>query len=101
MSSAAGAGVQGEPTRTCAAIVVAAGAGVRMDAAMPKALMPLGGRVLAAWCLDALAASEQISSVVVVAPDGQEPELAHALGLEARQVVAGGSSRAASVGCGL
>jgi 2-C-methyl-D-erythritol 4-phosphate cytidylyltransferase len=90
-----------EPTHTCAAIIVAAGAGVRMGAGIPKALMPVGGRALAAWCLDALAASDRIGSVVVVAPDGHETELAHALGLETGQVVTGGSSRAESVGRGL
>jgi 2-C-methyl-D-erythritol 4-phosphate cytidylyltransferase len=95
------ADVPAEPTPTCAAIVVAAGAGIRMGAAMPKALMPVGGRALAAWCLDALAASDRIGSVVVVAPGGHEAELAHALGLAVDQVVTGGSSRAESVGRGL
>jgi 2-C-methyl-D-erythritol 4-phosphate cytidylyltransferase len=90
-----------EPTPRCAAIVVAAGAGIRMGAGMPKALMPVGGRALAAWCLDALAGSDRIGSVVVVAPGGHEGELAHALGLEVDQVVTGGSSRAESVGRGL
>jgi len=93
--------VAGESPHGCAAIVVAAGAGVRMGAGMPKALMPLGGRALAAWCLAALAASQEISSVVVVAPAGHETELAHALGLELAQVVSGGASRAESVGRGL
>ncbi len=91
----------GEPRPACAAIVVAAGAGVRMGAGMPKALMPLAGRPLGAWCLDALAASEAIASIVVVAPVGHETELAHALGLEAGQVVSGGNSRAVSVSHGL
>jgi len=90
-----------EPPPSCAAIVVAAGAGVRMGAGLPKALMPVGGRALAAWCLDALAAAEQITSVVVVAPPGHETEFAYALGLEPSQVVTGGSSRAESVGLGL
>jgi 2-C-methyl-D-erythritol 4-phosphate cytidylyltransferase len=93
--------VTGEPARGCAAIVVAAGAGVRMGAGIPKALMPLGGRALAAWCLDALAAAAEIASVVVVAPAGHETELAHALGLELSQVVTGGATRAESVGRGL
>jgi len=93
--------VAGESARGCVAIVVAAGAGVRMGAGMPKALMPLGGRPLAAWCLDALAASQEIAGVVVVAPAGHETELAHALGLELAQVVSGGASRAESVGHGL
>jgi 2-C-methyl-D-erythritol 4-phosphate cytidylyltransferase len=89
------------PTRTCAAIVVAAGAGVRMGAGMPKALVPVGGRALAAWCLDALAAAVGVTGVVVVGPPGHGTELAHALGLDQDQVVAGGASRAESVGCGL
>ena len=90
-----------EPAPGCAAIVVAAGAGVRMGAGMPKALMPLGGRPLAAWCLDALAACDQITGVVVVAPAGHETELAHAMGLDLSQVVTGGRSRASSVRSGL
>ena len=85
----------------CAAIVVAAGSGVRMGAGLPKALMPVAGRALGAWCLDALAASDRIGSVVVVAPPGRESELAHALGLDSTQVVTGGASRAESVACGL
>jgi len=72
-----------------------------MGAGIPKALMPVGGRALAAWCLDALAAAPVIDTVVVVGPPGHEIELAHALGLEPGQVVAGGASRAESVGCGL
>lgn len=89
------------PTPTCVAIVVAAGAGVRMGAGMPKALMPVAGRALAAWCLDALAAADGVTGVVVVGPPGHETELAHALGLDPDQVVAGGGSRAESVECGL
>ncbi len=89
------------PPPTCAAIVVAAGAGVRMGAGMPKALMPVAGRALAAWCLDALAAADGITGVVVVGPPGHEGELAHALGLDPDQVVAGGRSRAESVEFGL
>lgn len=89
------------PMGTCAAIVVAAGAGVRMGAGMPKALMPVAGRALAAWCLDALDAAGGIDGVVVVGPPGHEVELAHALGLDPDQVVAGGASRAESVECGL
>jgi 2-C-methyl-D-erythritol 4-phosphate cytidylyltransferase len=85
----------------CMAIVVAAGAGVRMGAGMPKALLPVAGRALAAWCLDALAASEAVDGVIVVGPPGHETELAHALGLDPAQVVTGAGSRAESVACGL
>lgn len=82
------------------AIVVAAGAGVRMGAAVPKALMPLAGRPMLAWSLDALRASARISSIVVVAPPGLEREVVEAAGPGA-VVVPGGASRSASVREGL
>lgn len=91
----------GEAGGRCAAIVVAAGVGVRMGAGMPKALMPLAGRALAAWCLDALAASGRIDQLVVVAPPGHEAQLARTLGIDPAQAVPGGDSRAESVGLGL
>lgn len=87
--------------RRCAAIVVAAGAGVRMGAGIPKALMPVGGRALAAWCLDALSASVSVDDVLVVGPPGHEQDLAASLGLPRDRVIPGGASRAASVGSGL
>lgn len=85
------------------AIVVAAGAGVRMGSGMPKALMPLGGRPLVAWCLDALAGAPAIDDVVVVAPPHGVGDTRAALGDAAAdvQVVPGGPSRAASVALGL
>lgn len=88
------------PIIRCAAIVVAAGAGLRMGGGIPKALMPVGGRALAAWCLDALSAAA-VATVVVVGPPGREAELAQALGLDDAHVVAGGASRAESVARGL
>ena len=42
------------PPPLAVAIVVAAGAGVRMGAEVPKALMPLAGRPMVAWSVDAL-----------------------------------------------
>jgi 2-C-methyl-D-erythritol 4-phosphate cytidylyltransferase len=72
-----------------------------MGSAMPKALMPVAGRALAAWCLDALVDSGRIDRIVIVAPPDREPEMAHALGLDLTQVVTGGASRADSVGRGL
>jgi len=87
------------PTPTVA-IVVAAGAGVRMGAAVPKALMPLAGRPMLAWCLDALRACDAVRSIVVVAPPGLEAEVAAVAGADAT-VVPGGDSRAESVREGL
>ena len=87
------------PTPTVA-IVVAAGAGVRMGAAVPKALMPLAGRPMLAWSLDALRASPRVGTVVVVAPPGLEGEVAAVAGADAI-VVPGGASRSSSVREGL
>jgi 2-C-methyl-D-erythritol 4-phosphate cytidylyltransferase len=85
------------------AIVVAAGAGVRMGAERPKALMEVAGRPMVAWSVAALAASSRVTAIVVVAPPGHEAEIEDALeGVAARvRVTAGGESRAESVRAGL
>ncbi|HTI32589.1 MAG TPA: 2-C-methyl-D-erythritol 4-phosphate cytidylyltransferase [Miltoncostaea sp.] len=87
------------PTPTVA-IVVAAGAGVRMGAAVPKALMPLAGRPMLAWSLDALRACARVEAVVIVAPPGLEAQVGEVAG-DAATVVPGGDSRAESVREGL
>ncbi|MGD9573141.1 MAG: 2-C-methyl-D-erythritol 4-phosphate cytidylyltransferase [Thermoleophilia bacterium] len=86
-----------------AAILVAAGAGVRMGAPVPKALMPLAGRPMAAWSAEALVAGGVVDALVVVAPPGMEGDLEAALGPlpVPVAVVPGGASRAASVREGL
>lgn len=61
--------------------------------------MPLAGRPLVAWALDAFARAQSVVSVIVAAPPGREAaveELAGGLELELR-VVAGGDSRSESV----
>jgi 2-C-methyl-D-erythritol 4-phosphate cytidylyltransferase len=88
------------------AIVVAGGTGVRMGAGMPKALVPLAGRPLVSWCLEALAAAERVDGVLVVAPRGHVSEMTAALGGERAAagllgLVAGGDTRARSVLAGL
>ena len=87
------------PTPTVA-IVVAAGSGVRMGAPVPKALMPLAGRPMLAWSLDALRACRRIEAVVIAAPPGLEREVADVAGPDAT-VIPGGDSRAESVREGL
>jgi 2-C-methyl-D-erythritol 4-phosphate cytidylyltransferase len=84
---------------TTAAIVVAAGAGTRMGAGTPKALMPLAGRPLVSWAVEAVARAAAVGAVVVAGPPGRLDEMAAALGPAAGAValVPGGASRAASV----
>lgn len=89
----------GEPMAV--AIVAAAGAGDRLGAGAPKALVELAGRPMVGWCLEALAAAETVTAVVIAAPPGLEQDLERAAreaapGLDAR-VATGGASRSESV----
>jgi 2-C-methyl-D-erythritol 4-phosphate cytidylyltransferase len=79
-----------------AAILVAAGSGVRMGARAPKALLPLAGRPMLAWSLAAL---DGVGTIVVAAPAGHEAEVRAVAGGAA--VVPGGASRAESVAAAL
>lgn len=84
------------------AVVVAAGAGVRMGAGVPKALMPLAGRPMLLWSLDALRASPRVDRVVVVAPPDRVESVRALVGASGDvSVVAGGASRQESVREGL
>ena len=51
------------------AIVVAAGSGLRAGAGVPKAWRHLGGRAVARWSLETLAAAGASPLLVVVAED--------------------------------
>jgi 2-C-methyl-D-erythritol 4-phosphate cytidylyltransferase len=76
------------------AVIAAAGSGERLGAGGPKAFVPLGGRPMIAWSLDACLACEAVAGVVVAVPRGHE----HGLdGLERVRTVDGGSTRAESV----
>jgi len=84
------------------AVVVAAGAGVRLGGAEPKALRLLNGRPLISHCLDGLAAGGVDRAVVVVAAGAQtEFEAALADSPIPANYVFGGHDRAASVEAGL
>jgi 2-C-methyl-D-erythritol 4-phosphate cytidylyltransferase len=87
------------------ALVAAAGAGERLREELPKALVGLAGRPLAAWCLEALAGSSAVERAVIAAPAGFEPELAEVAREAAPDlavaVVPGGSSRSRSVASSL
>jgi 2-C-methyl-D-erythritol 4-phosphate cytidylyltransferase len=74
-----------------------------MGAGMPKALVPLAGRPMVAWSLEALAASHEVDAIVLVAPMGREADFEHAVGgaIDLHRIVHGGTTRSRSVLAGL
>jgi 2-C-methyl-D-erythritol 4-phosphate cytidylyltransferase len=90
------------------AVIAAAGSGERLGAGGPKAFVPLAGRPMIEWSIDAFRACEAVAAIVVAAP----PELVDGLragegepALESREqavgpgieVLAGGATRSESV----
>ncbi|HEU0287357.1 MAG TPA: 2-C-methyl-D-erythritol 4-phosphate cytidylyltransferase [Nocardioidaceae bacterium] len=87
-----------------AAIVPAAGSGVRLGADRPKALVSLAGEPLVVHALRALRDSEVVDRVVVAAPPDRVDELTAMLPAAWSgwaTVIAGGTVRQASVAAGL
>lgn len=84
--------------RTVAAVLVAAGSGERLGAAVPKAFCSVGGRTLLEHASERFVAHPRIASVVIVAPATHVQEAARLTGQPA---VAGGASRQESVAAGL
>jgi 2-C-methyl-D-erythritol 4-phosphate cytidylyltransferase len=85
------------------AVIAAAGSGERLGAGGPKAFVPLAGKPMVEWSIDALRTCEAVSSIVIVVPPGQEGRLGgeavaggDADGFELT-VVTGGATRAESV----
>jgi bifunctional UDP-N-acetylglucosamine pyrophosphorylase/glucosamine-1-phosphate N-acetyltransferase len=60
------------PRRTCLGIALAAGQGVRMRSARPKALHEIAGRAMLAHALEALAGAGAQRIAVVVGPNGDD-----------------------------
>lgn len=84
------------------AIVLAAGRGERMDATIPKALMAFGGSSIVARAVERASTAVAVSGVVVVAPPGWEDEVRRLVeAYRVAAVVAGGTTRQASVAAGL
>jgi 2-C-methyl-D-erythritol 4-phosphate cytidylyltransferase len=76
------------------AVIAAAGSGERLGAGGPKAFVPLAGRPMIAWSLDACLACGSVTAVVVAVPAGHE----HGLdGIKRVVTVDGGTTRAESV----
>ncbi|MGW3134404.1 2-C-methyl-D-erythritol 4-phosphate cytidylyltransferase [Streptomyces sp. NPDC001139] len=90
-----------------AAVIPAAGRGVRLGPGAPKALRALGGTPMLVHAVRAMAASRAVSLVVVVAPPDGAPEVKSLLDAHALPertdflVVPGGDSRQESVRLGL
>ncbi|MEU9762615.1 2-C-methyl-D-erythritol 4-phosphate cytidylyltransferase [Streptomyces sp. NPDC047985] len=97
---------QPHPSRT-AAVIPAAGRGVRLGPGAPKALRALGGTPMLIHAVRAMAASRSVSLVVVVAPPDGAPEVKNLLNEHALPertdylVVPGGDTRQESVRLGL
>ena len=88
------------------ALVLAAGRGERIGAAVPKAFLPLAGRPLVVHAIDALAACDAVDAIVPVLPRDALDRVAPAtLGAAARRkvqpAVAGGAERQDSMRAGL
>ncbi|MEV3990652.1 2-C-methyl-D-erythritol 4-phosphate cytidylyltransferase [Streptomyces sp. NPDC049837] len=94
------------PART-AAVIPAAGRGVRLGPGAPKALRALNGTPMLIHAVRAMAASRAVSLVVVVAPPDGAPEVKNLLDAHALPertdylVVPGGETRQESVRLGL
>jgi 2-C-methyl-D-erythritol 4-phosphate cytidylyltransferase len=85
-------------------VLAAAGAGGRLGAERPKALVELGGRPMLEWSLRAFAAADAIGAAVVAAPPGWEDRLLGEIDAPNSlrlAVVAGGASRSESVAAAL
>ncbi|MCP9206939.1 2-C-methyl-D-erythritol 4-phosphate cytidylyltransferase [Streptomyces sp. HD1123-B1] len=105
--SPGGSGAPERPART-AAVIPAAGRGVRLGPGAPKALRPLSGTPMLVHAVRAMAGSRSVSLVVVVAPPDGAEEVQRLLDdhpLTGRGadvvVVPGGETRQESVRLGL
>jgi 2-C-methyl-D-erythritol 4-phosphate cytidylyltransferase len=87
------------------AILVAAGAGIRFGASIPKQFFALGGRPVLAWSLETFDRSSLINELIVVAPPSDEDsaiEITEKWVQRVRvKVVPGGLTRQESVKSGL
>jgi 2-C-methyl-D-erythritol 4-phosphate cytidylyltransferase len=74
-------------------VIAAAGSGQRLGAGGPKAFVPLAGRAMVEWSIDACRAAPSVRSIVIACPPGH----VHDLGGGDVGVVDGGATRAESV----
>jgi 2-C-methyl-D-erythritol 4-phosphate cytidylyltransferase len=74
-------------------VIAAAGSGERLGAGGPKAFVPLAGRPMVEWSIDAFRAAPSVYSIVVACPPGYP----HHLSGRDVHVVDGGATRVESV----
>jgi 2-C-methyl-D-erythritol 4-phosphate cytidylyltransferase/2-C-methyl-D-erythritol 2,4-cyclodiphosphate synthase len=88
---------------TVAALIVAAGKGVRAGGSLPKQFTPLCGKPVLAHSVETFAAHPEIAEIMVAIGDGQEEFARAALGEGSDRVrfVIGGAERRDSVRAGL
>src|SRR5690349_8709599 len=87
---------------TVTALIVAAGKGERLGGDMPKQFLPIGGKPMLRWAVEALIGHPALRAVRVVIGKGQRELAAHALvGLDVGELIEGGAKRADSVRAGL
>lgn len=89
------------PLPPFAAIVVAAGKGLRVGGQVPKQFRRWRGKPLVRHSVEALLTAGAAPLVVVIAPDGQAEAEAALVGLDAIRFVPGGATRQDSVRAGL
>jgi 2-C-methyl-D-erythritol 4-phosphate cytidylyltransferase len=77
------------------AVIAAAGSGERLGAGGPKAFVPLAGRPMVEWSLDAFRAAG-VAAIVVACPPGHSREF-DASGDAGLRLVEGGATRSESV----
>ncbi len=75
------------------ALIVAAGRGERLGSGRPKALVPLAGRPMLEWSVEALRAVPDVEQIVVALP----PETRYGVAPDGLVAVTGGETRSHSV----
>src|SRR4029078_1750048 len=87
---------------TVTALTAAAGKGDRLGASVPKQFLPIAGKPVLRWAVEALVRHPAIRAVRVVIGKGQEEQASASLkGLDVGQFIEGGAERADSVRAGL
>jgi len=92
---------EGTPLPPFAAIVVAAGKGLRVGGDIPKQFRMLRGKPLVRWSIDTLALAGADVIVTVVSPDAEADARAALAGVDGVRFVHGGATRQESVRAGL
>jgi 2-C-methyl-D-erythritol 4-phosphate cytidylyltransferase len=84
------------------AVIAAAGSGERLGAGGPKAFVPVAGRPMVEWSIEAFRGCRSVEAIVVAVPPGHVHDLSGSdTGGDELRVVPGGATRAQSVASAL